>query len=72
MSSTYTKNNYPAFTVFAFIFALAQLFDHSRSVSTFFHFESEQIGISKILSFLLCVSAVWVMLKPSSVYRSLA
>jgi hypothetical protein len=66
-----SKDNCSAFTVFAFVFALAQLFDHSNSVATFFHLSPKMDNISRILSALLCASAVWVMLKPSSLYRSI-
>ena len=66
-----SKDNCTAFTVFAFLFALAQLFDHSYSVATFFDISSKTQSISKLLSALLCLSAVWVMLKPSSLYRSI-
>lgn len=66
-----TKDNYSAFTVFAFVFAFAQLFDHSGSVGSFFSNLTKLGNISKVLSVLLIASAVWVLLKPSSVYRSI-
>ena len=66
-----SKDDYSAFTVFAFVFALAQLFEHSYGVATFFDYSSKVQNISKLLSVLLCFSAVWVMLKPSSLYRSI-
>jgi hypothetical protein len=66
-----TKVTYTAFTVFAFLFALAQLFDNSNIVATFFDISSKTQSTNTIISALLCLSAVWVMLRPSSLYRSI-
>ena len=60
-----------AFTVFAFLFAWAQLFDYSAAVATIFDFSTNYYDIDYCFTVAICLTAVWVILNPSSLYRSI-
>ena len=62
---------YAAFAVFAFLFAWAQFFDYAFTVANFFRFSVSDYDLGRYFSMAVCILAAWVILKPSSLYRSI-